>query len=108
MLRLGAIRGAGVRAYVLVRGGLDCPPVMGSRSTFAAAGLGGRPLRKGDTLAIGTSATPGPPPEPVAPPPMTNAWTLRVVPGPHGAPDFLSGTGVAELFAAEWTVFPDL
>jgi urea carboxylase len=104
VLRLGAIRGAGVRAYVLVRGGLDCPPVMGSRSTFAAARLGGRPLRKGDTLAIGACATPGPPADHVAPPPLTNAWTLRVVPGPHGAPDFLSRAGVAELFAAEWTV----
>jgi urea carboxylase len=104
LLKLGAIRGAGVRAYVLVRGGVDCEPVMGSCATFAAAGLGGRPLRKGDALAIGTPATPSPAPAAVAPPAMTNAWTLRVIPGPHGAPDFLSSAGVAELFAAEWTV----
>jgi urea carboxylase len=103
VLKLGGIRGAGLRAYVLVRGGLDRRPVMGSRSTFAAAGLGGRPLRKGDSVAIGTAAA-DPPGPPLAPPAMTNAWTLRVVPGPHGAPDFLSSAGVAELLAAEWTV----
>jgi urea carboxylase len=104
VLKLGAIRGAGLRAYVLVRGGLDRPAVMGSRATFAAAGLGGRPLRKADSVAIGAPADADPPGSPLAPPPITNAWTLRVVPGPHGAPDFLTPAGVAELFAAEWTV----
>jgi urea carboxylase len=104
VLKLGAIRGTGLRAYVLVRGGLDRPAVMGSRSTFAAAGLGGRPLRKRDTIAIGTPADADPPGRALVPPVITNAWTLRAVPGPHGAPDFLTPAGAAELFAAEWTV----
>jgi urea carboxylase len=107
VLRLGAIRGAGLRAYVLVRGGLDRAPVMGSRSTFAAAGLGGRPLRPGDTLAVGGDAgldAPAPSLAPMAAPALTNAWTLRVVPGPHGAPDFLTPDGAAELLTARWTV----
>jgi urea carboxylase len=103
VLKLGGIRGVGLRSYVLVRGGIDAEPVMGSRSTFAAAGLGGRPLRKRDTLAIGSEAI-APPAVSVAPPQMTNTWTLRVVPGPHGAPDFLTPVGVAELFDATWTV----
>ena len=35
---------------------------------------------------------------------MTNATTLRVVRGPHGAPDFLTPSGLEHLFAATWTV----
>jgi urea carboxylase len=103
VLKLGAIRGTGLRAYVLVRGGLACPQVMGSRATFAAAGLGGRPLRKMDSVAIGAGAVAAPG-APLASPAMTNAWTLRVVPGPHGAPDFLTTDGLTELLAATWTV----
>ncbi|MDQ1686957.1 MAG: urea carboxylase, partial [Frankiaceae bacterium] len=103
LLRFGAIRGAGLRAYVLVRGGIDCEPVMGSRATFAAAGLGGRPLRKCDTLAIGAAPACDPSP-PIPPPQIGNATTLRVVPGPHGAPDFLTHDGLAAVFGATWTV----
>lgn len=42
--------------YVAVRGGLDVPVVLGGRGTLAVAGLGGhggRPLRAGDTIAVG-------------------------------------------------------
>ncbi|HEX4364763.1 MAG TPA: 5-oxoprolinase/urea amidolyase family protein [Solirubrobacteraceae bacterium] len=104
VLKLGPIRRAGLRAYLLVRGGIDRPEVMGSRATFAAAGLGGTPLRKGDELAIGDAATAPPCTEALSPPEMTNAWTLRVVPGPHGAPDFLTADGIDELWRATWTV----
>ena len=106
VLRVGAIRGAGLRAYVLVRGGIDIEEVLGSRATFAAAALGGAPLRRGDTLAISVThdrhvaSTPRLP----GAPDLTHEWTLRVIPGPHGAPDLLTGDGVAELFAATWKV----
>jgi urea carboxylase len=105
VLKLGPIRGAGLRAYVLARGGIERPVVMGSRATFAPAGLGGGALRKGDRLAVG-SAPVAPPPigAATASPPMTNAWTLRVVPGPHGAPDLLTADGLDELWRATWTV----
>lgn len=46
----------GWRAYFAVAGGVDVPTVMGSRSTYLRAGLGGlegRPLRAGDLLARG-------------------------------------------------------
>lgn len=104
VLYLGVIRGAGVRAYVLVRGGIDVAAVMGSRSAFVAGGLGSGRLRKGDMLPVGA-----PPPRaascaPVPAPAFGNAWTLRVVPGPHGAPDLLTPTGVADLWSAPWTV----
>ena len=41
----------GLRGYLAVAGGFDVPAVLGSRSTFLRAGLGGldgRPLRAGD------------------------------------------------------------
>lgn len=47
----------GCRAYLAVRGGIRLRPVMGSRSTYVRAALGGldgRALRKGDRLPIAT------------------------------------------------------
>jgi len=47
----------GSRAYVAVAGGFDVPAVMGSKSTYLKAGIGGfqgRTLKKGDFLRIGT------------------------------------------------------
>lgn len=44
---------AGCRSYLAIQGGLDVPEVMGSRSTFLRAGIGGlegRALRKGDKI----------------------------------------------------------
>lgn len=51
-------RVSGCRAYLAVHGGFAVEPVMGSRSTYLRAGLGGfegRALRKGDVLATGGS-----------------------------------------------------
>src|SRR5689334_11164286 len=48
-----AVRGC--RAYVSIAGGIDVPLVLGSRSTYARASLGGlqgRALRRGDRLPI--------------------------------------------------------
>ncbi len=44
---------AGVRTYVAVRGGVDVPPVLGSRSTDVLSGLGPAPLSAGDRLPVG-------------------------------------------------------
>jgi len=44
---------AGLRAWLAVAGGIDVPLVMGSRTTYRRAGIGGyegRPLRAGDEL----------------------------------------------------------
>ena len=54
--------GAGCRAYLAVAGGLAVPLVLGSRSTYLRAGLGGhegRALRAGDTLPVGEASTIG-------------------------------------------------
>ena len=56
---------AGCRAYLAIHGGFEVPVVMGSRSTYDTArigGLDGRALRRGDVLAVGSaksSAYPG-------------------------------------------------
>lgn len=53
---------AGCRSYIAVRGGIDVPHVLGSRSTYARAGFGGvdgRPLQRGDALRIVPSNVPG-------------------------------------------------
>ena len=46
---------AGVRSYVAMRGGVDAPVILGSRSVDEASGLG-RALRVGDTFAVGVQA----------------------------------------------------
>jgi len=55
MLKLGECT-RGYRGYVAVRGGLDAPSVLGSRSTYLRGGWGGwegRKLEAGDRLPIG-------------------------------------------------------
>lgn len=56
---------SGCRAYLCVAGGIDVPPVLGSRSTDLlgrVGGVEGRPLRAGDRLPVGAAhaaAVPG-------------------------------------------------
>ena len=54
VLKLGTAR-AGLRAYIAVSGGIDVPPVLGSRSTYLRGklgGLSGRALQKADRLGV--------------------------------------------------------
>jgi biotin-dependent carboxylase-like uncharacterized protein len=56
---LAGMTGDGCRAYLCVSGGIALPPVMGSRSTYVKAGLGGmhgRALQAGDILPLGEPA----------------------------------------------------
>lgn len=51
------VRSRGARAYLAVAGGLDVPPVFGSRATHllsAMGPMGGRALAAGDRLRVGT------------------------------------------------------
>ena len=52
ILTLG-IPAVGLRTYVSVRGGVDVPPVLGSRATDTLSGLGPEPVRTGDILPVG-------------------------------------------------------
>ncbi|WP_406313110.1 biotin-dependent carboxyltransferase family protein [Streptosporangium sp. NBC_01639] len=74
---------AGLRTYVAVRGGVDTPAVMGSRSTDSLSGLGPPPLRPGTVLPVGPTG--GLPPLTVdaAPPRAAPPDVLRILPGPR-------------------------
>jgi biotin-dependent carboxylase-like uncharacterized protein len=95
---------AGVRTYLAVAGGIDVPPVLGSRSTDTLSGLGPRPLRDGDTLPV------GPPTGPAAPVWFTTGGSLageltprlRITPGPRD--DWFTAEARQTLVTAEWTV----
>lgn len=46
----------GWRGYICVAGGVDVPPILGSKSTYTLGGLGGirgRPLKKEDLIEVG-------------------------------------------------------
>ena len=51
VLKLGSIRGSGLRTYLAVRGGLDVAPYLGSRATFMLGKFGGH---AGRALVPGT------------------------------------------------------
>lgn len=106
---------SGSRFYIAIRGGIDVPLVMGSRATFELGQMGGsagRKLQRGDLIRLGDSSEFEPTNEEtllVAPAvPITlypkAEWTIGVVPGPHGAPDFFTVEGLASLFDSAWTV----
>lgn len=108
VLDLGPVDGPGMRGYLAVQGGIDVDRVLGSRATFLLGELGGcagRALTAGDELRLGNPENARAPLD-VAPllPHLTSTWELRVIPGPHGAPDYLTDAGVRELFAADWRV----
>lgn len=75
----------GLRSVLAVRGGVDVPPVLGSRSYDVLSGLGPAPLHAGTFLPTGQSAPVGPVGFPEAAPPFApaEATTLRFVPGPR-------------------------
>lgn len=108
-LKLGKVSGDGARAYLAVAGGLQCTPYLGSRSTFTLGqfgGHGGRALRTGDVLHF-QQATPAPASATVPDtlkPALGNHWTLRVIYGPHGAPDFFTDDDMAMFFSTDWQV----
>src|SRR3954469_24843131 len=51
LLRFGPPR-TGLRTYLAVRGGIDVPPVLGSRSTDLLSGLGPTPIAANQTLPV--------------------------------------------------------
>lgn len=86
---------AGLRTYVGVRGGLDLPRVLGSRSTDVRSGLGPPPLRSGVVLPVGTE-TAGPAAlGRHASPEVPERITVDLLPGPRadwarGGPEALT------------------
>jgi antagonist of KipI len=109
LLVLGAAV-TGVRGYLAVRGGIAVPPVLGSRSTYVRArvgGLEGRPLAAGDHLPVGRAR--GRAPAPLALPPEDvprsgGDATLRVLLGPQD--DRFTAEGIATFLSSGYRVTP--
>jgi urea carboxylase len=110
VLTIGSIQGAGARSYLAVKGGLDVPAYLGSRSTFTLGQFGGhvgRALRKGDVLRLfhATSDLAGcAPPSATSIPTYAANWNITVTYGPHGAPDFFTAEDIDAFFATDWEV----
>ncbi|MGD8573034.1 MAG: urea carboxylase, partial [Gammaproteobacteria bacterium] len=108
-LKIGKVDGAGARAYLLVKDGIQCPDYLHSKSTFTLGQFGGhvgRALRAGDVLHV------HPHEQPVAPtqlpaellPDINHSWDLHVVYGPHGAPDFFTDKDINTFFNTDWEI----
>jgi urea carboxylase len=108
-LKIARVVGPGLRGYLLLAGGLDAPHYLGSRSAFTLGEFGGqvgRALAAGDVLhlaGLGPTADVSPLAEPFRPV-LTRTWTLRVLCGPHGAPDFFTPDDMAMICATPWKV----
>ena len=122
-LHMGKIDGPGCRTYLLIRGGLDVPDYLGSKSTFTLGqfgGHGGRTLRTGDVLHLNREPNGQPPrairseqrparatPDAAAAsfvPVLTKHWHIGVLDGPHGSPDFFTADDIDMLFSTAWEV----
>jgi biotin-dependent carboxylase-like uncharacterized protein len=96
-VRCGATQ-SGARCYLAVRGGIAAAKVMGSASVHLMTGVGGRALRKGDVLAIGSEAVRRPRRPGASPLLGAPNEALRVTAGPQAARFH------DELYAAAWVV----
>lgn len=103
-LRLG-MPWAGLRTYVAVRGGVDAPVTMGSRSADSLSGLGPPPLRAGTVLPVGPGGDLPPITVDAAPPPGSGAGVLRFLPGPRD--DWFVPGALATLCAGPYEVSQD-
>lgn len=109
ILQSAGITGPGARSYLAFRGGVQVPDYLGSKSTFTLGEFGGhagRALRTGDVLHLGTpdDLSAGA----VLPDQLrmhlTPTRQLRVIYGPHGAPEYFTAGYMDRFFATDWEV----
>ena len=111
VLKLGGVTGAGTRAYLAVRGGIDVPEVSRQplhlharqvrrpwrpraarrrRAAYRRARRRARRRRRPRRAHCSRDST--------------HAWEIGVLYGPHGAPDFFTPDDIDTFFAAAWEV----
>ncbi|WP_434605276.1 urea carboxylase [Pseudomonas sp. R1-7] len=107
-LALGTISGAGARSYLCLQGGLQVPDYLGSKSTFTLGqfgGHGGRALCTGDVLHLAAlderAAFPTVNEPPLSLPAVRQ---IRVIYGPHGAPEYFTERYIQTFFETSWEV----
>ncbi|WP_426626120.1 biotin-dependent carboxyltransferase family protein [Leifsonia sp. McL0607] len=106
-LSFGLIQG-GSRFYIAVRGGIDVPAALGSRSTYAIGSIGGvdgRAVRAGDVLPIGPATGHCPPAKSIPPaerPIFSREQEIRVMPGLYD--HLLTEEGMRRLVHEDWTL----
>jgi len=110
-LAIGTIA-PGLRTYFALRGGIDVPIVLGSRSFCQRGTFGGgfgRPLAAGDRLAIAQMVGHEPMSEPWSPShrlPLQGPWEVRTIAGPH--PDAFTPGALDRLSATACRVTPEI
>lgn len=108
-LQLGDVGEAGVRSYLCLRGGISVPDYLGCKSTFTLGQFGGhagRALRTGDVLhlpALVDTACGAQLPAALQTR-LPAVRELRVIYGPHGAPEYFSESYITTFFATAWEV----
>ncbi len=108
-LTIGTIAGAGARSYLAVRGGVQVPEYLGSKSTFTLGqfgGHGGRALRAGDVLHLAplSDSSAGARLAAELCSALPAVRELRVIYGPHGAPEYFTEGYIDKFFATDWEV----
>ncbi len=105
VLTLGAPE-SGFRNYVAIRGGVDVPEVLGSRSADTMSGIGPAPLVTRQVLAVGNSTVSTAVGSPELQPdfPGVGVTVLEVIPGPRA--DWFDREALDSLCYQEWLVTP--
>nr|WP_281459463.1 urea carboxylase [Pseudomonas sp. P13] len=107
-LAIGTIAGAGARSYLCLQGGVQVPDYLGSKSTFTLGqfgGHGGRALCTGDVLHLAPldeRATVAHTSEPTLE--LPDVRQVRVIYGPHGAPEYFTERYIHTFFDTAWEV----
>ncbi|UUY06710.1 urea carboxylase [Pseudomonas sp. J452] len=108
-LSLGTIAGSGARSYLTLRGGLQVPEYLGSKSTFTLGqfgGHGGRALRAGDVLHIPalSDLKAGAQLPTALCTALPAVREIRVIYGPHGAPEYFTPAYIDTFLTTDWEV----
>ena len=96
----------GARAYITVSGGIDTPRLLGSRSTFNKAGVGGmegHAIESGQNIPVGKGkGLPGRKVRPEARPKFATdkVWIVEVVRGPND--DWIDEAGHQRFLTSDW------
>ncbi|MCC6826896.1 MAG: urea carboxylase [Novosphingobium sp.] len=106
-LQIGRVTGGGMRGYLLVAGAIDAPLFLGSSSAFTMGEFGGhagRAVLTGDTLHLAGEPPIGAALNGTQTPQNGTEHELRVLYGPHGAPDFFTPEDIAMICGTAWKV----